>query len=94
LELAKLHSYEISVHPEPFNLSDLVQDVAQKFSLKAEEKGIDIVTNLEETLPFARADIGLIEPVSENLLQNAIHYTPRGGVIRLVLTPGRENISP
>jgi two-component system OmpR family sensor kinase len=37
LDLAKLESYEISVHPEPFNLSDLVQDVAQKFNLKAKK---------------------------------------------------------
>jgi len=93
LELAKLDSYEIRVHREPFNLGDLVQDVVQEFSLKAREKGIDIVTNVEGTLPFAKADIGLIERVFENLLQNAIHYTPRGGSIRLVLTPERGNIS-
>jgi two-component system OmpR family sensor kinase len=93
LELAKLESYEISVHLEPFNLSDLVQDVVQKFNLKAKEKGIDMVTNIEETLPFAKADIGLIERVFENLLQNAIHYTPQGGAIRLVLTPEKEDIS-
>jgi two-component system OmpR family sensor kinase len=93
LELAKLDSYEISLHPEPFNLSDLVQDVVQKFKLKAKEKGIDLVTNIEEALPFAKADISLIERVFENLLQNAIHYTPQGGAVRLVLTPEKENIS-
>jgi two-component system OmpR family sensor kinase len=93
LDLAKLESYEISVHPEPFNLSDLVQDVAQKFNLKAKEKGIDIVTDVKEMLPFAKADIGLIERVFENLLQNAIYYTPQGGVIRLVLSPGKGDIS-
>jgi two-component system OmpR family sensor kinase len=93
LELAKLESYEIRLHLEPFNLSDLVQDVVQKFNLKAKEKGIDMVTKIEETLPFAKADIGLIERVFENLLQNAIHHTPQGGAIRLVLTPERENIS-
>jgi signal transduction histidine kinase len=41
-ELAKLDSDEISVKREPFNLSELVQDVAQKFQLKAKEKGIHI----------------------------------------------------
>jgi signal transduction histidine kinase len=44
-------------------------------------------------LPFAKADIGLIERVFENLLQNAIYYTPQGGVIRLVLSPGKGDIS-
>lgn len=93
LELAKLDSYEIRLKREPFNLSELVQDVVQKFQLKAEEKQIHIVTNFEEGLSFANADIGLIERVLENLMENAIHYTPQGGTIRLVLTPGRDDIS-
>ncbi len=70
-----------------------MQDVVQKFQLKAEEKQIHIVTNFEEGLSFANADIGLIERVLENLMENAIHYTPQGGTIRLVLTPGRDDIS-
>ena len=38
-------------------------------------------------------DIGLIERVLENLLENAIHHTPQGGSISLVLTPEKEGIS-
>jgi len=93
LELAKLDSYEIRLQREPFNLSELVQDVVQKFQLRAEEKQIHIVTDFEKGMPFANADIGLIERVLENLMENAIHYTPQGGSIRLLLTPGREDIS-
>lgn len=92
VELAKLDSYEIRVQREPFNLNELVQDVIQKFQLKANEKQLDIATNVEEELPFADADIGLIERVLENLIENAIHYTPEGGSIRIVLSPDGENI--
>jgi signal transduction histidine kinase len=93
LELAKLESDEISLEREPFNLSELVQDVIQKFELRAAEKQIDLRTNLQAELPFANADIGLIERVLENLIENAIHYTPQGGFIRLALTPEGENIA-
>jgi len=92
LELAKLDSYEV-VEREPFNLSELVQDVVQKFQLKAKEKQISIVTNIQEELPFVNADIALIERVLENLIENAIHYTPQGGSISLLLAPDKGDIS-
>jgi two-component system OmpR family sensor kinase len=93
LDLAKLDSHEIVLQREPFNLGELVQDVVQKFQLRAKEKQINIVTKVQEGLPFAHADIALIERVLENLMENAIHYTPRDGHINLVLTPEGENIS-
>jgi len=93
LELAKLDSNEIRVHYEPFNLSELVQDVVQKFQLKVKEKDLHVETNIEKDLPFVNADIGLIERVLENLIENAIHYTLQGGSIRLGLTPQKEVIS-
>jgi two-component system OmpR family sensor kinase len=92
LELAKLDSYEV-VEREPFNLRELVQDVVQKFQLKAKKEQISIVTNIQEGLPFVNADIALIERVLENLIENAIHYTPQGGSIRLVLAPDKGEIS-
>ena len=91
LELAKLDSYEM-VEREPFNLGELVQDVVQKFQLQAKAKRIDIVTNIQETLPFVNADIALIERVLENLIENALHYTSPGGSIRLALTPEKEDV--
>jgi two-component system OmpR family sensor kinase len=93
LELAKLDSDVIRVHREPFNLGELVQDVLQKFQLRANEKQISMLTNIQKDLPFVDADIGLIERILENLMENAIHYTPKGGAIRLVLTPEKENVS-
>jgi two-component system OmpR family sensor kinase len=92
LELAKLDSYEVRVKREPFNLGELLQDVIQKFQLRAEEKQIMIETNIQETLPFVNADIGLIERVIENLLENALNYTPQGGSVSFSLTPEGENI--
>jgi signal transduction histidine kinase len=35
----------------------------------------------------------LIERVLENLIENAIHYTPQDGAINLVLTPQKEDIA-
>ncbi|MEE4601082.1 MAG: ATP-binding protein [Desulfobacteraceae bacterium] len=93
LELAKLDSLDIRVEPEPFNLGELAHDVILKFKLKAGEKQIALSTEIEKDLPLVHADIGLIERVLENLIENAIQNTPRDGAIRLVLTPQKEDIT-
>jgi signal transduction histidine kinase len=84
-ELAKLESRDTAVLCEPFNLGELVQDVAQKFALTARERHISIVTNSGKDLPFAYADIALIERVLENLLENALRYTPEEGSVSVVM---------
>jgi len=93
LELATLDSYDIRAKREPFNLSELVQDVVQKFQLAAKAKQLTLSTACEKNLPFVNADIGLIERVLENLIENALHNTPAGGSVQLSLTPQHENVA-
>lgn len=91
-ELATLEAADISVRREPFSPGELVQDVVQKYSIAAAEKKINIKTNIGEDIPFVHADIGLIERVLENLIDNALRYTPEHGDIRIVLTPLNGNV--
>lgn len=92
LELAKFESCQIHLTREPVNLGELVHDVVQKFRLTAEEKGIDIEITGETALPQVDADISLIERVLENLIENAIHFTPSGGTVCLDLGPEEEDV--
>lgn len=84
-ELAKLDSCETQIACEPFSLAELVQDVAQKFHLAAAGRHIHLRTDLRSDIPFVRADIGLIERALENLIHNALRYTPEGGSITVAL---------
>jgi signal transduction histidine kinase len=88
-ELAKLESREVQVRAEPFSLGELAQDVSQKFQLAAQNKKLRLETSLPADLPFVLADIGLVERVLENLIENALRYTPEGGLVTLAL--GSEN---
>jgi hypothetical protein len=60
--------------------------------LAARERGLRLETELPERAPFVAGDIGLIERVLENLIENAIKYTDDGGRIRLTLIPGPDRI--
>ena len=91
-ELAKLDSQETQPHVEPFSLSELVQDVVQKFHLPAEKKKIGLRAELRKDLPFISADIGLIERVLENLIENALRYTPEDGAITIALALNNDRV--
>ncbi len=92
-ELAMLESQGRELHFEAFSLAELVQDVAQKFELETEKHGLTLETEIPSGAPFVSGDIALIERVLENLIENAIKYTPQGGRIRLSLVPGPGHIA-
>jgi signal transduction histidine kinase len=91
-ELAKLDAHEVKAHPEPFSLGELVLDVLQKFHLLAEDRGIKLASDIDPHLSFVMADIGLIERALENLLKNAIQYTPKSGTVTVTIIPGRDRL--
>jgi signal transduction histidine kinase len=86
-ELSKLDA--ASIHPalEWFPMAELLQDVAQEFELEAEKKGIRIEVDARQRDSMVSADIGLMQRVLENLLRNAVRYTPEGGEISISLDP-------
>lgn len=84
-ELSTLENQDAPLHYESFSMSELVQDVCQKFRLEAENKGLILSAAILTQPAFVRADIGLIQRVLENLIENAIKYTPEGGKVSVSL---------
>lgn len=82
-ELSKLEAKQIEVQYEPFSLQELVEDIMQQYRIMAGKYEIDIKTDLPKDLPFLYADIALIDRVIQNLIQNAIKYTPKGGTVMI-----------
>ncbi len=91
-ELAKLDSSETLLNIEPFSLAELAQDVVQKFKMEAEKRNVEIVAEFGSNLPFAYGDIGLIQRVLDNLIDNALRYTLEGGRISISLKNDSDNI--
>jgi signal transduction histidine kinase len=92
-ELAKLDSASVTPSLEKFSVPELMQDVAQEFQLEAEAKEIGLSINLSSNNAVTVGDIGLIQRVLENLVRNAIQFTPKGGEITLSITERPESVT-
>jgi len=86
LELAKLDAGQVVPQQEPFQLAELIQDIAQKLSLTATAKGVVLRADYSSTLPLVFGDISLIERAIDNLAENALQHSPPGGTVTLRAT--------
>ncbi|HHM05576.1 MAG TPA: HAMP domain-containing histidine kinase [Gammaproteobacteria bacterium] len=91
-ELAKLDARDRQLRTEPFSIAELVQDVVQKFQLKARRRRMYLYHELGDKLPFVCADIGLIERALENLLDNALEHGTEGNRICVSLSSSSNGV--
>lgn len=80
-ELSRLDARQIQPRLEPVAVSELVQDVVMKFQPDAERHGVKLKASLDDRLPLVAADVGMIERVLSNLIENAIRHTPTDGEV-------------
>ncbi|HVO75997.1 MAG TPA: HAMP domain-containing sensor histidine kinase, partial [Ignavibacteriaceae bacterium] len=91
-ELSKLEARETKPRPEAFSIAELAQDIHQKNMIIAEEKKIDVQLKFPYNLPMIYADIGMMERVLQNLLDNSLKFTPEGGKVVISLKKDGEDI--
>lgn len=82
LNLTRMEAGLAPLHQTRFDLQRLVEERLDAFRFLAERKQISLsVTRHPDRLPRLLGDAGRLEQVLANLLNNAIHFTPRGGRI-------------
>jgi signal transduction histidine kinase len=91
-EYSKLQSMQIKPNKEPFFITELIQDISHKYQILAKKKGIAIKLSTPNDLPLVNADVALIDRVIQNLIDNAIKFTPEGGSINIELNKNSEKV--
>jgi len=84
-ELSKLDSNHAAPKFEQFSLAELAFDTVQEFKLEFDAKRIHVDIRNQQHNALVYADISLIQRVFENLIRNAIAYTPANGRITIGL---------
>ena len=91
MTLAKSQSKQRRVEFAPVDLKILADRVRQTFLEKASEKKLTFEVNVAENFPQMKADSESMEQMLENLISNAIKYTPEGGRVGLAIGSGEND---
>jgi signal transduction histidine kinase len=84
-DLAKFDAHVIQPRRELFSAAELLQDVAHKYRLVADEQAVRLEVDAPNAPAFVNADISMIERLLDNLILNALYHTPAGGGVTLHL---------
>jgi two-component system, OmpR family, phosphate regulon sensor histidine kinase PhoR len=83
LILARLEADSEELEAEPLDVAGLLDGVARDWSLRIGKKNVHLNVNCQPSLPALHADRFRLEQVFNNLLDNALKYTPAGHAITL-----------
>jgi|GEM_PF-709814 len=72
------------------SVCDFIRSCVETARLKAEQNGITLQVNCPKQLPLVRGDLARLREVLQNLLDNAIQYTPAGGHITVQAARARD----
>lgn len=95
LQLSKLESGVVALEESIFPLDEMIRDILHNNQILIKDKQLTVKFLSTEDC-FAYADYSRIEQVLVNLIENAIKYTPAGGVITLDIQfkePGTYHIT-
>lgn len=85
LDLARLESGHLAVQPEPTDLCAVIEHCVQAFHTTAAAKDLTVTVHTPRGLHL-HADPHRLRQVADNLLGNAIKYTPARGTITITAT--------
>ena len=82
LDFSKIESGELSLYITPTNLFEEMEATVSTFASVANNKKINYYTYIDTTIPKSlKCDIQRLKQVMNNLISNAIKFTPEGGEV-------------
>ncbi len=91
LELSKIESHRLHLNLESKDVNQLIERAVEVFEPQAKARQISIATQLDPLFPI-KLDSQLISKVLNNLMDNAIKYSPQGSEIRIETREVNERV--
>ncbi len=86
LHLSRFDSKQTVVTREPTDIASMLEEVADRFAFQMQQRRIAIQVYAPDPIPAVPLDPDQIDQVLDNLVSNAVKYTPEGGTITLEAT--------
>lgn len=82
LDLSKIEAGQLVLENISFNMMEMVEEAADIYALKAADKQLEIITNIDTSVNIYRiGDPGRLKQVLLNLISNALKFTERGQIV-------------
>lgn len=82
-ELSQIESGALKLQLAPIRLPELLSETLDAYQAQARDRGVVLENRAEPNLPPVSADSAHLQRVLRNLIDNALQYTPRGGLVRI-----------
>lgn len=83
LEVARSDAGRLELRKEPVDIVDSINVVEKSLSVLARKNGVGVCSSVDEDVPIVAADPEKLRRVLENLVANAIKFTPSGGRVAI-----------
>jgi signal transduction histidine kinase/CheY-like chemotaxis protein/HPt (histidine-containing phosphotransfer) domain-containing protein len=81
LDIAKIEAGKMTIEKTNFSVKDVVNGVSEMLQLKAKEKGIELIIELDNAIPDSlQGDPTRLQQIILNLAGNALKFTESGSV--------------
>ncbi|MBW2733640.1 MAG: PocR ligand-binding domain-containing protein [Deltaproteobacteria bacterium] len=92
LDISKVESGTVHLSLEPFDLGDVMRQVADGLMPQAQQKGLTLSYDVAPEMPRLTADRVKTRQILLNLVSNALKFTSRGGKVLVHLRTGQLDI--
>ena len=86
LDMSRIESGTLEIEEEPIDINELFATSIQSAADQAEEAGVTVSSTTTDGLPRLFADVRLTRRMLNNLMSNAVKFTPEGGRVELSAT--------
>lgn len=81
LDVIRMQSGRLNLNPSQLDLNALIDQIILDFQHQSQQYGITLRNEASQGLPKINADQGKLQRVMNNLVENALKFTPRGGEV-------------
>ncbi|MEX0930149.1 MAG: PAS domain-containing sensor histidine kinase, partial [Candidatus Paceibacterota bacterium] len=85
LNVSRIEMGNLAVDPEPTDLRELARSVLKEQQLQIKDRNLSHKEEFAEDVPKITLDASLMHIVFQNLISNAVKYTPEGGQFGVVI---------
>ncbi|MDD8018263.1 MAG: HAMP domain-containing sensor histidine kinase, partial [Bacteroidota bacterium] len=81
LDLSKYTEGQMVLEKKVLTIHEIIEESLKLVNLQFKQKQIEVVLNFDDGVPKIEADQAMLEQVMNNLLSNALKFTPSGGTV-------------